>query len=49
MAEDIKTIPEGWVETTLKGLTISNPEKISISELNITNYISTENMEVDIG
>lgn len=36
------------METTLKGLTVPNTEKIFVSDLNILNYISTENMEVDI-
>ena len=37
-------LPEGWVETTLGEVTDLVNDKILVSEINITNYISTENL-----
>ncbi|MDT0641598.1 hypothetical protein RM553_02020 [Zunongwangia sp. F363] len=39
-----KEIPEGWEVLPLKKLTHYSKERINIKELNLENYISTENM-----
>ena len=44
---EIKNIPDGWVETTLGKIIYFGNDKISVSELNIENYISTENLLSD--
>lgn len=37
-----------WSETTLREVIIPVSERIPVSDLTVSNYISTENMEVDI-
>ncbi|WP_282787907.1 restriction endonuclease subunit S [Flavobacterium croceum] len=44
---EVKNIPEGWVETTLGEVLSFDNDRISVSELNIDNYISTENLLPD--
>ena len=39
-----KEIPEGWEVLPLSKLTLYSKERINIEELNLENYISTENM-----
>lgn len=46
-AERNQNIPKGWVETTLEEVTYFVNDKISISNVNISSYVSTENLLPD--